>query len=68
MTVPQGVVTVGLVLDLLDPLGLQDGGGRVDVVEQRGGAGEPLVAHEVLGVEAAVGFAEGDVALPGDLA
>ena len=42
--------------------------GGCDVVEQRRRAGEALVPHQLLGVDPAVGLAEGDVALPGDLA
>ena len=32
------------------------------------GPGEALVPHQLLGVQPAVGLAEGDVALPGDRA
>jgi hypothetical protein len=66
--VPQRMVGVGLVLRFPEAPRRLHRGGRMDVIEQRGGSGEPLVSHQLLGVDPAIGLAEGDVALPGDLA
>ena len=65
--VPERVVGIGLVLRLPEPPGRLHGRGRIGVVQQRRGAGEPLVPHQLFGVDPAVGLPEGDVALPGDL-
>src|SRR6266508_631267 len=47
-------------------LGGDDRGRQVPVVEERGVAGEALLAHQLLGVEAAVGLAELGVPFGGD--
>src|SRR6266511_465545 len=49
-------------------LGGDDRGRQVPVVEERGVAGEALLAHQLLGVEAAVGLAELGVPFGGYLA
>src|SRR5437870_3151889 len=38
----------------------------MDVIDQRRSAGETFVTHQLLGVNAAIGFAESDVPLAGD--
>jgi hypothetical protein len=43
-----------------------DRGGRVEVIEQRGGPAEPLVPDELFGMEGALRAAKGDVTLLGD--
>ena len=68
MPVPQGLVGIGLVLRFPQPPGRLHGGRRVGVVEQRGGAGEPLVPHQLLGVDPPVRLPESDVPLAGNLA
>ena len=49
-------------------LGFDDRRGRPAVVEESGLGREPLHAHQLFAVEAAVGPRETDVALPGDVA
>src|SRR5262245_20489251 len=67
MPVAQRLVRIRLVTRLLETLDCAHRGGRMHVVDQRRRPGEALVAHELLVIDAAVGFAEGDVAFAGDL-
>src|SRR5690606_33122889 len=66
--VPEAGGLVRLPPDVTELLRRLDGGGRMGVVEQRRGADEALVPHQLLGVEPAVGPPEDGVALPGHLA
>jgi len=50
-----------------DPLALHDRRRRVHVVEQRGVGDKAFLAHQLLGVQAAIGAAETHVALAGNL-
>src|SRR5205823_6163578 len=63
--------TVGGHLDrrrrLVNRLGLDDGRGRLPVVEEGGVGGEPLDAHELLAVEPTSGPLEADVTFPGNV-
>src|SRR5690606_5128055 len=52
-----------LPLHLANACNLPDGGWRVHVVGQRRSAAEPFVPHELLGIEAAIRFAKGNVPL-----
>ena len=58
VTVSQGEVVVLLVRRLLAAPHALDRRGRMDMIEQRRRAGEALVAHQLLAVQAAVGAAE----------
>jgi hypothetical protein len=65
--VPKRIVRIGLVLHLPEALGRFHRGGRIGVIEERRGSGEPLVSHQLLGVDPAVRLPEGDVPFARDL-
>ncbi len=68
MAMAQGPVGIGLPDQIAQPLDGEHRRGWMHVIQQRGGARESLVPHQLLGVEPAVRLAEGDVPLAGDLA
>src|SRR3954451_11565286 len=63
MSVPERVVLIGLVRELLHPLHGFHGRRRMHVIEQRRGAGEPLVAHQLFRIDPALRPAKRDVPL-----
>src|SRR3954468_2191696 len=63
MPVPERVVLVGLVRELLHPLHGLHRRRRMHVIEQRRRAGEPLVAHQLFRVDPALRPAKRDVPL-----
>src|SRR5579862_9445357 len=68
MAMAERLVRIRLVGDLAQATDGFDGGRRVRMIEERRGANETLVAHELLGVQAAVRLAERRVAFSGNLA
>jgi hypothetical protein len=65
--VSEGVIRIGLVLHLAQPLGGLDRGWRVGVIQERGCAGEALVPHQLLGINPAVRLPERYVPLARNL-
>ena len=68
VTRQQGMVGSGPLVGQLPGPGVDDRRGQRAVVEQRGVRGEPLLPHELLGVQPAVGVAELGVPLARDVA
>ena len=62
VAMPKRLILIGDELHVADPLRRLDRRRRMHVIQQRRGAGESLVAHQLFGVDAAVGLSEGSVA------